>query len=97
MDHGPVTESYGKRADAACPAAVTDAIAGFQNGEGMDESPGDDDRRPPPSDWQGWQRWVEGVDWSDWRSWLRRIAATDWNAAGPSARPGNCRSQGPSL
>jgi hypothetical protein len=37
-----------------------------------------------PSDWQGWQRWVENVDWSDWRSWLRRVASTDW-AAGPSA------------
>jgi predicted choloylglycine hydrolase len=36
------------------------------------------DRVPAPSDWQGWQRWVEGVDWSDWRSWLRRLASTDW-------------------
>jgi predicted choloylglycine hydrolase len=41
-------------------------------------SPGDDDRVAAPSDWQGWQRWVEGVDWSDWRSWLQRVASTDW-------------------
>jgi predicted choloylglycine hydrolase len=42
------------------------------------------ERIAPPSDWQGWQRWVEEVDWSDWRSWLRRVASTDW-AAGPPA------------
>jgi predicted choloylglycine hydrolase len=42
------------------------------------ESAGDGDRVAAPSDWQGWQRWVEGVDWSDWRSWLQRVAATDW-------------------
>ena len=39
-------------------------------------------RVAPPSSWQDWQRWVEGVDWSDWRGWLARVAATDW-AAGP--------------
>jgi predicted choloylglycine hydrolase len=36
----------------------------------------------PPSSWQDWQRWVEGVDWPDWRSWLQRVASTDW-ASGP--------------
>jgi predicted choloylglycine hydrolase len=40
-----------------------------------------------PSDWQGWQRWVENVDWSDWRSWLRRVASTDWAAALPAETP----------
>ena len=44
----------------------------------MADSAGDGDRVAAPSDWQGWQRWVEGVDWSDWRSWLQRVAATDW-------------------
>ena len=43
--------------------------------------------RPAPSDWQGWQRWTEGVDWADWRSWLRRLAATDWTAAEPVEVP----------
>jgi predicted choloylglycine hydrolase len=40
-----------------------------------------------PSDWQGWQRWVEGADWSDWRSWLRRVASTDWAAGLPADTP----------
>jgi predicted choloylglycine hydrolase len=35
-------------------------------------------RAAAPSNWQDWQRWVEGVDWSDWRSWLQRVASTDW-------------------
>jgi predicted choloylglycine hydrolase len=39
----------------------------------------DDSRVAAPSDWQGWQRWVEGVDWSDWRGWLKRLASTDWS------------------
>jgi predicted choloylglycine hydrolase len=42
-------------------------------------SPEDDGRVAAPSDWQGWQRWVEGVDWSDWRGWLKRLASTDWS------------------
>jgi hypothetical protein len=50
------------------------------------KTPEDGDRFPAPSDWQGWQRWVEGVDWSDWRSWLRRVASTDW-APGQTAGP----------
>ena len=53
----------------------------------MDESPDNEARRPAPADWQGWERWTEGVDWSDWRSWLRRLAATDWAAAGPGEVP----------
>jgi hypothetical protein len=40
-----------------------------------------------PSDWQGWQRWVEEVDWPDWRSWLRRIAWTVWAAVRPAEAP----------
>jgi predicted choloylglycine hydrolase len=42
-------------------------------------NPEDDSRVAAPSDWQGWQRWVEGVDWSDWRGWLKRLASTDWS------------------
>ena len=42
-------------------------------------SPEDDSRVAAPSDWQGWQRWVKGVDWSDWRGWLKRLASTDWS------------------
>jgi predicted choloylglycine hydrolase len=45
------------------------------------------ERTAVPSDWQGWQRWVEEVDWSDWRSWLRRVASTDWAAARPADTP----------
>ena len=44
----------------------------------MAKSPEDRDHVAAPSDWQGWLRWVEGVDWSDWRSWLQRVASTDW-------------------
>jgi hypothetical protein len=43
----------------------------------MATSPKDREPIAAPSDWQGWQRWVEDVDWSDWRSWLRRVASTD--------------------
>ncbi len=50
----------------------------------MADSAEDGKRVAAPCDWQGWQRWVEGVDWSDWRSWMRRVAATDW-APGPGA------------
>jgi predicted choloylglycine hydrolase len=42
------------------------------------ETPEDRGRVAAPSDWQGWLRWVEGVDWSDWRSWLQRVTSTDW-------------------
>jgi predicted choloylglycine hydrolase len=42
------------------------------------DSAEDGDRLIAPSDWQGWQRWAEGIDWSDWRSWLQRVAAADW-------------------
>ena len=52
----------------------------------MAKTPGDRDRVAAPSDWQGWQRWVEGVDWSDWRSWLQRVALTDW-VPGQAAEP----------
>src|SRR5437773_1484627 len=45
------------------------------------------ERAAVPSDWQGWQRWVEEVDWSDWRSWLRRVASTDWAAVRPAEAP----------
>ncbi len=45
------------------------------------------ERAAVPSDWQGWQRWVEDVDWSDWRSWLRRVASTDWAAGVPADIP----------
>ena len=44
----------------------------------MAEVPESGGRVAAPSDWQGWQRWAEGVDWSDWRGWLQRIASTDW-------------------
>ena len=40
-----------------------------------------------PSNWQGWQRWVEDVDWTDWRSWLQRVASTDWAAGAWPATP----------
>jgi hypothetical protein len=50
------------------------------------KTPEDGARVAAPSDWQGWQRWVEGVDWSDWRSWLQRVASTDW-APGQTAEP----------
>ncbi len=40
-----------------------------------------------PSDWQGWQRWTEGVDWSDWRGWLQRVASTDWAAGSTVGLP----------
>ena len=45
------------------------------------------ERAAVPSDWQGWQRWVEDVDWSDWRSWLRRVTSTDWGAGVPADIP----------
>ena len=44
----------------------------------MAEVPETGGRVAAPSDWHGWQRWAEGVDWSDWRGWLQRIASTDW-------------------
>ena len=44
----------------------------------MAKSPEDHNPVAAPSDWQGWQRWAEGVDWSDWRSWLQRVVLTDW-------------------
>jgi predicted choloylglycine hydrolase len=53
----------------------------------MATSPEGRERVTAPSDWQGWQRWVENVDWSDWRSWLRRVASTDWAAAPPAGTP----------
>jgi hypothetical protein len=40
-----------------------------------------------PSDWQGWQRWVEGVDWSDWRGWLKRLASRDWSPGHEIGQP----------
>ena len=53
----------------------------------MATSPKGRERVTAPSDWQGWQRWVENVDWSDWRSWLRRVALTDWAAGPPTGTP----------
>ena len=53
----------------------------------MATSPKGRERVTAPSDWQGWQRWVENVDWSDWRSWLRRVAFTDWAAGPPTGTP----------
>jgi len=53
----------------------------------MATSPESRERRAVPSDWQGWQRWVEEVDWSDWRSWVRRAASTDWAAVRPAEAP----------
>jgi hypothetical protein len=53
----------------------------------MATSPKDREPIAAPSDWQGWQRWVEDVDWSDWRSWLRRVASTDWAAELPADTP----------
>ena len=44
----------------------------------MAKSPEDHNPIAAPSDWQGWQRWAEGVNWSDWRSWLQRVVLTDW-------------------
>jgi predicted choloylglycine hydrolase len=42
------------------------------------KTPENADVAAAPRDWQGWQRWVEGVDWPDWRSWLLHVASTDW-------------------
>ena len=53
----------------------------------MATSPKDREPIAAPSDWQGWQRLVEDVDWSDWRSWLRRVASTDWAAELPADTP----------
>lgn len=44
------------------------------------------ERVTAPSDWQGWQRWVEGVDWPDRRGWLQRVAPANW-AQGQTASP----------
>ena len=46
----------------------------------MADDSDDGGRQAVPADWQGWQRWVEGVDWTDWRGWLQRVASTDWSA-----------------
>src|ERR1700722_18207958 len=47
----------------------------------------DGSRQAMPADWQGWQRWAEGVDWSDWRGWLQRLASTDWSAGQSPSLP----------
>ena len=53
----------------------------------MGTTPKDCEHIAAPSDWHGWQRWVEDVDWSDWRSWLRRVASTDCAAGLPADTP----------
>src|ERR1700722_19978950 len=47
----------------------------------------DGSRQAMPADWQGWQRWAEGVDWSDGRGWLQRLASTDWSAGQSPSLP----------